>query len=265
MKRNIILILSVFILIFFGYAKNNVECKTQKTLSEISYKDFDCFRRVSFYSSGKVEFSDEENWSSNKLWNRIYDYNVVNDGNISYLTINKNDFSEKLLMLYSEDFLVLYSSNNELIFKGASKINSECIFFPSVISSTSELKEGSILYASSNLRNLELNKCWVENKSDYGIGECLTFGINGRGLILFNGYLSGSKTYLYEQNSRVKTIEIKLLKDKVSKIYEIKDTPNPQLILFDAEYSGDVELKIIDVYKGSKYSDTCINSILLVH
>lgn len=265
MKRKIILVLSIFSLIFFGFAKNSEECKNQKILSETSYKDFDCFRRVSFYSSGNVEFSDEENWASHKLWNRIFAYNITTEGNISYLNITKNDFSEKLLMLYSEDFLVLYNSNNELIFKGASKINSECIYFPSVISATSELQEGSKIYSSSNLQNLELNKCWVENKSDYGIGECLSFSINGRGLILFNGYLSGSKNYLYEQNSRLKTIEVKLKKDNVSKIYELKDTPNPQLILFDTEYSGDVELKIIDVYKGSKYSDTCLNSILLVH
>ena len=99
--------------------------------------------------------------------------------------------------------------------------------FLSAISATSELKEGSILYSSSNLQNLELNKCWVENKSDYGIGERLKFGINGRGMIIFNGYLSGLKPYLYDQNSRVKQIEVILLKNKVSKIYEIEDTPNP--------------------------------------
>lgn len=265
MKRNFILVLSTFMFIFLGSAKDSVECKSQKIIPANSYKDIDCFRRVSFYSSAKVEFSDEENWSSNNIWNRIFDYTIITDGNISYLSINKNGFTEKLLMLYSEDFLVLYNSSNELIFYGPSKINTECIYFPSGISATSELREGNIIYSSSNLKNLELDKCWVENKSDYGIGENLNFGVNGRGLIIFNGYLSGLKTYLYDQNSRVKQIEVKLLKNKVSKIYEIKDTPNPQLILFDSEYSGDVELKILDVYKGSKYSDTCLNAVLVVY
>ena len=56
-----------------------------------------------------------------------------------------------------------------------------------------------------------------------------------------------------------------LVQNNVSNFFNIADTPNPQLLLFDTDYSGEVIIKIMDVYKGTKYSDTCINSILLVH
>lgn len=167
--------------------------------------------------------------------------------------------------MYSEDFLVIYDNSSQLIFNGASKINTECIYFPDTLKASSELMEGNIVYSGSNLKTLELDKCWVENKQDYGIGEYIKFGINGRGFFFFNGYLSGKKNYLYNQNSRVKQLEVTLVQNNVSKFFDIADTPNPQLLLFDTDYSGEVIIKIIDVYKGTKYSDTCINSILLVH
>lgn len=260
MKKTILYIISLLLFMHFGYSEN-----IENLLKGIVYKDIDTFRSVSFYSNSKVEFSDESDWSSNRYWNRVFDYTIVTEGKLSYLIIKKKDFSDKLLMLYSEELLVVYDSSNQLIFKGASKINTECIYFPDTLKASSELVEGTIIYSSSNLRNLELDKCWVENKPDYGIGEYLKIGINGRGFFLFNGYLSGRKSYLYEQNSRVKQLEVTLLDNKVSRVFDIEDSPNPQLVLFDNEYSGEVLIKIIAVYKGTKYSDTCINSILLVH
>lgn len=239
---------------------------TVKVLSDISYRDIDEFRRISFHSNDKVEFSDDIDLSPHKLWNRVFDYKIITDGKISYLIINEKNFSDRMLMLYSKDFLVLYDNSDQLVFKGTSNISVEGIGFPDpTIQVSSELIEGNTVYSGSNLRTLESNKCWVENKPDYGIGEHFKFGINGIGFFFFNGYVSGKKSYLYEQNSRVKQIEVKLLENNVSKLFEIEDTPNPQLILFGTDYSGDVEVKIIDVYKGSKYTDTCVNGVILVH
>lgn len=260
MKKQLLYIISLILFVHLGYSEN-----TDNILKGLSYKDINSFRCVSFYSNSKIEFSDESDWSTNRIWNRIFEYDILEEGSLSYLVIKKNNFVEKFLILYSEDFLVIYDNSSQLIFNGASKINTECIYFPDTLKASSELIEGNIVYSGSNLKTLELDKCWVENKQDYGIGEYIKFRINGRWFFFFNGYLSGKKNYLYNQNSRVKQLEVTLVQNNVSKFFDIADTPNPQFLLFDTDYSGEVIIKIIDVYKGTKYSDTCINSILLVH
>ena len=252
------LLLSSFLVFCNAEANNAHLCNT-------SYKDIDDFRNISFTENRKIEFSDENKTNTDSLWNKVFDYKVLEKGKISYLIISKNNVSKKFMMLHSESLLVLYDERSNLIFKGASKINTERLYFPNKITASSELKEGNTIYSANNLANLELDKCWAECKSGYGIGEHVEFKMNGQGIFIFNGYLSGKKNCLYEKNSRVKEIEVIFLNDNSSKIYKIKDTPNPQFIPFGIDYSGQVMIKFLDVYKGTKYKDMCLNSIILLH
>lgn len=136
----------------------------------------------------------------------------------------------------------------------------------SKISATSELTEGNTIYSVSNLSNLQLNKPWVEGVKGNGEGEKIIINCRASFIYFFNGYVSYTKPYLYEQNSRPKKIKLTLLdsKEKEELIFDLKDTPNPQKLSLNTFYSGKIELEILEVYSGSKYQDTCINSLLFL-
>ena len=78
-----------------------------------------------------------------------------------------------------------------------------------------------------------------------------------------NGYISFDKPYLYEQNSRVKQIRITGLESNKSEILTVLDTPHPQTV--DISFLDDTEgfsVEIVDIYKGKKYADTCIQYLV---
>lgn len=261
-KRHVIFCLLFFLgTAYFGFAEN----QDLITLQPTSYRDLDCFRSISFYADNRVEFSDEEDWSSNNLWNRIFNYTISLKDKFYELSIQNETHSAKFLILLSNNYLIIYNENKTVLFKGVAGINIELVYFPSNIKVSSELKEGDIIYSGDNIMNLNPNTPWVEGQSGYGVGETISFEVNCQELIFFNGFVSNNKSYLYLQNSRIKIIEIFFLRDNTSKIYNLEDTPNPQSIIFDNPYSGELLIKIMDIYKGTKYSDTCLNGILIRH
>lgn len=84
-------------------------------------------------------------------------------------------------------------------------------------------------------------------------------------IVIANGFICFEKPYLYEQNSRAKKIRVRW--GNSSKDFELQDTPNFQpLVLTDKEdfYKGPVQVEILEVYKGSKYSDVVISGIYYV-
>lgn len=130
---------------------------------------------------------------------------------------------------------------------------------------SSFLIEKSKSYPVENLRKLTVDTPWIENAKGDGIGEGFTIISNssqplGSYLLIINGYISYEKPYLYEQNGRIKKIKVTGLNSGKSKILNILDTPHPQTvdISFITE-SEDIRVEIVDIYKGSKYDDTCIH------
>ena len=84
-------------------------------------------------------------------------------------------------------------------------------------------------------------------------------------IVIANGFICFDKPYLYEQNSRAKKIRISW--NNNTKDFVLQDTPDFQtLILSDmAEYyKGNIQLEILEVYKGSKYSDVVISGIYFI-
>lgn len=107
---------------------------------------------------------------------------------------------------------------------------------------------------------------WVEGKEDDGIGETIEFdiipqtweAIEGINLRILNGYVDPLKPYLFKQNNRIKKLLVQtdtgfsnelIFNDAVefTKIELPKETKH-------------VKLTIKEVYKGTKYSDTCITA-----
>jgi hypothetical protein len=69
------------------------------------------------------------------------------------------------------------------------------------------------------------------------------------------------KPYLYEYNSRIKTIRITDLQSGGFVIIELEDTPNIQYLdIPDSLWNiSDFEYQIIDVYPGDQWTDTSVN------
>ena len=78
-----------------------------------------------------------------------------------------------------------------------------------------------------------------------------------------NGYISYKKPYLYKMNNRIKKIKVTGVKSGVSKVLDVLDTPHPQTV--DISFITDIEdirVEIVEVYKGTKYDDTCIHYLI---
>ena len=110
---------------------------------------------------------------------------------------------------------------------------------------------------------------WVEGNEDYGIGEYFEFELkqdvyknnsyNGWTISILNGYVNPEKPHLYKENSRLKSATL-IVDDKK----EIKIQFNDYVEITNVKISGEVKkIKLIidDVYKGTKYKDTCITGI----
>lgn len=182
------------------------------------------------------------------------------------------DNGKKLMILKNNDMALLYSDiDSNFIFWGFnedinllkySNYEEDALIMSEEITSTSALKEGHNYYSPVNLDSFELEKSWVEGVKGYGIGEKLMFSsVLTNGLYFFNGFVSFENPQLFKENSRVKKIKVKDLLTNEEFIFDIEDTPNPQLLDLKEYKHWNLEIEIIDIYEGTKYKDTCINSI----
>ena len=147
------------------------------------------------------------------------------------------------------------------------------------IKSSSFLTEKNDTYSAMNLKdkiylqtNLEdmnyaydsITPPWVEGVNGYGIGEWLDidFKYKSDELQILNGFVDFRRMYLFKENSRVKTILVESENPKFSKEYELEDLVKFNVIKLP-EKTDHVRITIKDVYKGEKYDDTCISSILI--
>lgn len=128
------------------------------------------------------------------------------------------------------------------------------------------LKEGAREYKVEDLCDCKMATPWVEGVPGSGIGEGFTIKSSKYSqsvphyLLIMNGYISYDKPYLYKQNNRIKKIKVTGVKSGKSKILDVLDTPHPQTV--DISFITDLEdirVEIADVYRGTKYDDTCIN------
>lgn len=107
---------------------------------------------------------------------------------------------------------------------------------------------------------------WVEGVPGYGIGEYLDieFKYESDEMQILNGFVDFTRMDLYSKNSRVKTLLIESENPKFSKEYELEDIVKYNVINLPAK-TKKVRMTIKDVYKGDKYDDTCISSILVTN
>lgn len=134
------------------------------------------------------------------------------------------------------------------------------------IKASSSLKEKDIVYGPENLLKMELDAPWVEGKEGDGIDEYLEVKISdATGFYILNGFLSWDKPALFKNNNRVKKIEVRGMKSGKVLNLELQDMPDPQFVSLEGfKKNESVRIIIKDVYKGKKYSDTCIGGLIFV-
>jgi hypothetical protein len=139
------------------------------------------------------------------------------------------------------------------------------------IQATSTLTEGRTVYSTDKLGR-SIGECWVEGVSGQGINERLSLKLvqwASQTIYLSSGFVNFEKPYLYRENSRIKRIRVSDASGR-SRTIDLKDTPHFQPIdltgmeldgesWYGSEYS--LFIDIVDVYPGTKYTDTCVNSL----
>lgn len=143
---------------------------------------------------------------------------------------------------------------------------------------SSELKEGKNVYSADNLKKFFLgldcvdsampffnpkHKPWVEGVSGNGIGEYIEISADKEfnNLQILNGYVDVSRLDLYKKNSRVKSFTVEDFDNKIKYELELKDEVVFQYFNLEKP-TAHIRLTIKEVYKGNKWEDTCISSII---
>ncbi len=143
------------------------------------------------------------------------------------------------------------------------------------VGASSSLKGESHNYQAKNIIDNNLSTAWVEGKPDDGIGESIvivmTPTIAGgkilgaymiKGIAFINGYCENKR--LFSLNNRVKKMKLTYTDYKVkrSMIINLEDNMSLQYFAFDEpRLISELTLTILEVYKGTKYSDTAISEI----
>tara|TARA_R110000751_G_scaffold234229_10_gene335904 strand:+ start:19945 stop:20616 length:672 start_codon:yes stop_codon:yes gene_type:complete len=119
-------------------------------------------------------------------------------------------------------------------------------------------------YGPGNLYDSNDQTAWCEGVRGNGEGQRISLKVVGglayRRLLVYNGYAKSSTSYY--DNARPRTIEIST--DTGLRFrHVLPDRPGEAIIDFPevGEY-WEVVIKIIDVYPGLKYKDTCLNGLV---
>lgn len=251
----------------------------------LNARNFSFFGTYEDMAYGNISFmpNGEGSYSSNNGEIQKFEYSVNQEYEVLTLSLKNSIFTHsgeeisKLLLLNALE-IDLEKQNYKIrrltfIFDNSPKYDKESVFisdtkrnfgiYYSYSNQTSCLEEGSKIYSVNNLSSIELETPWVEGTEGNGIGESFSVDFKLKDdnyILIINGYISFEKTYLYEQNSRIKRIKVTGLQSNKSLILEVLDTPHPQTV--DISFLDETEgfsVEIVDVYPGTKYEDTCIH------
>ncbi len=210
------------------------------------------------YRDGLLFFEFSEELPKNIDEEVYYEGKDGSSGNDMLVLAGKSISKDEVLFFgitstFSDSYPFIYPSHRFL--ESSTRVYNNCSSF---------LKEKQVEYSVNNLDKTVLDSPWVEGVKGNGIGEGFTIN-NNRNivypyLLLMNGYISYNKPYLYKQNNRIKKIKVTGVKSGKFKILDVLDTPHPQTV--DISFitgPEDIRVEIADVYKGTKYDDTCLH------
>lgn len=248
-------------LIFFYFLIINCFCFGQENLSKKLFNDFD---RITwdFLNDQLYEYI----YTDDGFTKNIYHYSYNNKGPYYELILTKDDKDERYIALLpdNEEFFLVYGNDsNQPIYNSFFSKNDLLYIKNCIYIASSCLKENNSEYIAGNLGNTDLYNPWVEGKKGSGIGEKIEIfsSENISSLVISNGFVSRN-TATYYNNNRVKKLKISD-KQNPENFMEIVLPDNAIPLEYKLNFcSKQLQLEILDIYKGSKYDDTCINFIL---
>jgi hypothetical protein len=213
------------------------------------------------------------------------DWETIN--NIRYLNFNYNGTFldpykgpkiphgiKRYLVIEGSYFLYFYNEKNIREFAiagGKAPLNWSNV---TTISATSELKENNTIYSVKNLYNISILIPWVEGVSGDGIGEKIRIEMEQSrrrpdglesitSLFISNGFVDYNRPDLYEYNNRLKKIRVHNIGYNEYFDFIIDDNPDIKWIRFKFNNpSYIIEIEILEVHKGTRWDDTCVNFII---
>lgn len=250
--------------------------------------------------SGKLYCLDSK--SGEKLWENsndvgggtiIYPYKgriylTSYYGNV--ITCLDKDSGAKIWAIEDEDMYwghVIYSHNDEIIvrygdggnFLSAHYQDGQIMDqwqggeFPDEYIDWARARASSVLegnqarYGAMNIIDRNPETAWAEGAKGYGIDEWVQVERDGlediSRILIVNGYHKSQE--IYDNNGRLRRFRLDFSQGQhiYYEVDENKTESNYIRITFDRPISTDsIRLTILDVFKGSKYEDTCITDIL---
>ena len=216
-------------------------------------------------SNGTMSFSKTAlNISQNGETIDLKDFSITDSFGMEYIF---KDGKKQGLLLKNSDFVIYYRSNDKTpFFIGYNPEKDKTLTEPDNLSSSSYLKETSVIYKAENLKAMKLKEPWAEGVDGNGIGEYIQFDKAGsEGVYLINGYVSMDRPDLYEKNSRIKELAVTGLTSGTTKDVYLLDSAKPQYISLEDFQDETIRITIKSVYEGTKYTDTCISGLVLIN
>jgi len=280
--KNKIKLLFIFLLVFLGQLIYSLELFLSVEYIAITIND----TSLTYEEDGRPEATEKYNvtWEIiNGLHYINFNYNgtfldpyqgpKVSHGQKRYLVLYYAEYS------YGRNYcnyIKFYDENNKCVWRIRDKLPFN-VEIPSVAQATSELKEGNIIYSAKNAVDDNILQPWAVGKT--GIGEKIKLRIDTNrlrtdaerlaayrywGLVISNGFVDYKRPYLYEYNNRIKKIRVSRGKPGEYVDITLEDTPQLQKFEFrELKTEANIlEIEILEVYKGSRYDDTCINLII---
>lgn len=194
------------------------------------------------------------------------------DENLEYNSviweIEYNNMKYKVMIDYDGNFDIISISVNLLdtIDEDESYSDEYGNIVPINTIATSVLdNQGDNVYSPRMAYDGKNNTAWVEGVEGSGIGEEIIFMVGKKasvvkGINLLNGYCK-NKT-VYYNNNRIKKVKC-IFDDGMSEIIYLDDEYNKlQSYTFDSSHTTkSITLRIMSVYRGSKYDDTCLTDV----
>ncbi|MEJ2665101.1 MAG: discoidin domain-containing protein [Spirochaetia bacterium] len=153
------------------------------------------------------------------------------------------------------------------------------------VKASSVLKDTSFDYSPENVFDGDPATAWVEGVKGAGIGQSLSIDItpytaggkiNGYYVVDKIGIIGGyaSSADIFHKNNRVKRLQVDYESQYIengepkdmreSKVFTLRDTMDMQYLKFPHPVKiSSFTVTILDVYKGSRYDDTCIAELRL--
>ena len=109
------------------------------------------------------------------------------------------------------------------------------------------------MYTIQNAFDKNPETAYVEDSENDEITISIVSDTKIKRVGIINGFVKTPN--LYASNNRIRKIDIN------NKIFELNDVHSKDFVFFGIPLSSDIYIKTVELYKGNRYSDTCIAEI----